>query len=172
MEEQNLDIYGHAPIPWSRAVTQLAAQAREEGRGRTCWLATTDPDGKPHLAAVGAIWIDDSFYFTSGPRLRKSRNLAANPRCALSVSLDDIDVVVEGSARKVTDTSTLERVANIYASLGWPARASGGAITAEFSAPSAGRGPWDLYAVTPAAAVGVATKEPFGATRWRFKQER
>jgi pyridoxine/pyridoxamine 5'-phosphate oxidase len=168
MEEQNLDIYGHDPIPWSRAANQLAAQAREEGKGRTCWLATTDPDGKPHLAAVGALWVDDKFYFTSGPRLRKSRNLAANPRCAISVSLNDIDVVVEGTARKVTDPLALERVANLYASLGWPARASSGAITAEFSAPSAGRGPWDLYAVTPTTAVGVATKEPFGATRWRF----
>jgi hypothetical protein len=82
--------------------------------------------------------------------------------------LDDIDVVIEGTARKVTDMPTLERVASLYASLGWPARASDGAITAEFSAPSAGPGPWDLYAVIPTAAVGVATKEPHGATRWRF----
>ena len=166
MHEQNLDIYGHAPIPWSRALKQLEAPAREEGR--TCWLATTDPDGRPHVAAVGAIWVDGKFYFTSGPRLRKSRNLASNPNCAVSVSLDDIDVVVEGAARKVTDPAILERVANLYASQGWPARASGGAITAEFSAPSAGRGPWDLYEVAPNAAVGVATREPHGATRWRF----
>lgn len=120
------------------------------------------------MAAVGAIWVDGEFYFVSGPRLRKSRNLAANPRCAVSVSLNDIDVVVEGTARKVTDMAVLERVANLYATLGWPARASDGAIMAEYSAPSAGRGPWDLYAVTPTAAVGVATREPHGATRWRF----
>ena len=166
MEAQNLDIYGHEPIPWSRARKQLETQTREQGR--TCWLATTDPDGRPHVAAVGAVWLDDKFYFVSGPRLRKSRNLAVNPRCAVSVSLGDIDVVVEGTAHKVTDPAVLERVANLYASLGWPARASNGAITAEYSAPSAGRGPWDLYAVTASAAVGVATKEPHGATRWRF----
>jgi len=168
METQNLDIYGHEPIPWSRALKQLEAQAREEGSGRTCWLATADPDGSPHVAAVGALWVDDQFYFVSGPRTRKSKNVTAKPNCAVSVSLDDIDIVVEGTAHKVTDTATLERVANLYAALGWPASASGGAITAEYSAPSAGRGPWDLYAVTPTAAVGVATKEPHGATRWRF----
>ncbi|HMJ39759.1 MAG TPA: hypothetical protein VK606_09405 [Verrucomicrobiae bacterium] len=117
---------------------------------------------------MGTLWADDQFYFTSGPRTRKSRNLAAKANYAVSVSLDDIDVVVEGSARRVTDMRKLERVANLYASLGWPARASGGAIAAEFSAPSAGRGPWDLYAVTATAAAGVATKEPHGATRWRF----
>jgi pyridoxine/pyridoxamine 5'-phosphate oxidase len=168
MREQNLDIYGHEPIPWSRALRQLEAQAPEEGSSRTCWLATTDPDGRPHLAAVGAVWLDDRFYFVSGPRLRKSRNVAANPKCAMSVSLAGIDVVVEGTASKVTDAPTLERVANLYASLGWPARAREGAITAEFSAPSAGRGPWNLYVITPTTAVGVATKEPHGATRWTF----
>jgi pyridoxine/pyridoxamine 5'-phosphate oxidase len=169
MQEQNLDIYGHAAIPWSRALKQLEAQDRKEGPGRTCWLATTDPDGQPHLAAVGAVWVDGRFYFVSGPRLRKSRNLASNPGCAVSVSLDDLDVVVEGTAHKVTDPAVLERVVSIYASLGWPARASGGAVIAEYSAPSAGRGPWDLYEVTAKSAVGVATREPHGATRWRFE---
>jgi len=168
MQEQNLDIYGHAPIPWSRALKQLEALARPDGPGGTCWLGTTDPDGKPHLAAVGAIWVDGKFYVVTGPRLRKSRNLNADPRCVMSVSLVDIDVVVEGTARKVTDMAVLERVANLYAGLGWPAHASDGAIMAEYSAPSAGRGPWDLYAITPSTAVGVATKEPHGATRWRF----
>ena len=33
MDEQNLDIYGHEPIPWSRALEQLEAQAREPGTG-------------------------------------------------------------------------------------------------------------------------------------------
>jgi pyridoxine/pyridoxamine 5'-phosphate oxidase len=168
MREQNLDIYGHEPIPWSRALKQLETQTREGGPGRTCWLATTDPDGRPHLAAVGAIWADDKFYVVSGPRLRKSKNLAANPRCAVSVSLDDLDVVVEGTARKVTAMEVLERVAKIYADLGWPAHAEAGAIMAEYSAPSAGRGPWNLYEVRPSAAVGVATAEPHGATRWHF----
>src|SRR2546425_2592064 len=158
MEDKNLDIYGHKPIPWSRALRQLEAQAHEEGRGRTCWLATVDPDGSPHVAAVGALWVDGQFYFTSGPRTRKSRNLVANAKCSVSVSLDDIDIVIEGTARKVTDMPTLERVASLYTALGWPARAEGGAIAAEFSAPSAGRGPWNLYVVTSRVAGGGATR--------------
>ena len=35
-------------------------------------------------------------YFTSGPGTRKARNLVANPACTLSVSLDGIDLVLEG----------------------------------------------------------------------------
>ncbi|HEV3095595.1 MAG TPA: pyridoxamine 5'-phosphate oxidase family protein, partial [Candidatus Dormibacteraeota bacterium] len=71
-------------------------------------------------------------------------------------------------ATKVTDQATLERLAARYAAQGWPARPIDGAITAEYSAPSAGPPPWGLYVVTPVTAVGVATAKPYGATRWRF----
>jgi general stress protein 26 len=169
MDEKNLDIYGNKSIPWSRAVKQLETQTRE--RGRTCWLATTSPQGNPHMTAVGAIWDEGKFYFTSGAGTRKSQNLAKNPNCAISVSLGDLDVVVEGTARRATDKATLERIAEQYAAQGWPAKAGDGSITAEFSAPSAGPPPWDLYVVTPSSAVGVATAEPNGATRWRFTSE-
>ena len=168
MDERNLDIYGSEPIPWSRAREQLEAQPPAGGHGATHWLATVRPGGRPHVAAVGALWVDGKFYFTSGARTRKSRNLAANPNCVISVSLRDLDLVVEGTAAKVTDAPTLQRVAELYAAQGWPASVRDGAITAAYSAPSAGPGPWDLYVVTPSAAVGVATAEPHGATRWRF----
>lgn len=168
MKTKNLDIYGHEPIPWSRPLKGLEAMSREEGPGTTRWLATTDPDGRPHVAAVGAIWVDGKFYVVSGPKLRKSRNLAANPRCSISIGLEGIDLVVEGTARKVTEQAVLERVAKIYADVGWPAQAVKGAISAPYSAPSGGRGPWNLYEITPSVATGVATAEPHGASRWTF----
>ena len=161
---KNLDIYGAAPIPWSRALKQL-----EAGAGGTYWLATTNPDGRPHVAAVGALWVDGKIYFTSGTRTRKGRNLAANADCGLSVSLTGIDLVVEGTAVRITDRPTLLRLAKRYADQGWPASVSGGAFTAEYSAPSAGPPPWNLYVVRPTRAFGVATAEPSGATRWQFE---
>ena len=105
----------------------------------------------------------------SSTRTRKGRNLAANPDCVLSVSLTGIDLVVEGGAVRITDRQTLLRLAKRYASQGWPASVSGGAFTAEYSAPSAGPPPWNLYAVRPTTAFGVATAEPSGATRWQFE---
>lgn len=172
MEQTNLDIYGSAPIPWERALKQLVAVTTKAGdeahAPKSYWLATIRPDKRPHVAAVGALWVDDKFYFTSGAGTHKSRNLAENPNCVISVSLGDLDLVVEGTAVRVTDEPTLQRLADLYAAQGWPARVGDGAIVAEFSAPSAGPPPWDLYAVTPAAAIGVATAEPYGATRWRF----
>jgi pyridoxine/pyridoxamine 5'-phosphate oxidase len=165
MDETNLDIYGHAPLPWSRAAEQLEA---DPGPDTTHFLSTVRPDGRPHVAGIGALWVDDRFYFTSGPGTRKSRNLAGQPDCAISVKLPGLDLVVEGTARKVTDEPTIERLAARYDAQGWPAAASDGAIVAPYSAPSAGPPPWDLYEFTPRTAFGVATAEPHGATRWRF----
>jgi hypothetical protein len=168
METKNLDIYGHRPLPWSRAAKQLQT-SDGPGPGRAYWLATTRPDGRSHVAAVGAFWDNGKFYFTSGDGTRKSRNLAKNPACTISTSLTDLDLVVEGTAAKVTDVATLERIAQVAAAGGWPARVENGAFTYDYSAPSAGPPPWYLYEVTPSRAFGVATDEPHGATRWTFE---
>jgi pyridoxamine 5'-phosphate oxidase-like protein len=164
---KNLDIYGAKPIPWARALKQL-----ESSTSGTFWLATTHPDGRPHVAAVGALWIDGKIYFVTGFGTRKGRNLAANPKCAVSVSLTGIDLVLEGTAIRVTDRPTLLRLAKRYADQGWPASVSGEALTAEYSAPSAGPPPWNLYVVKPSLAFGVASADPPGATRWRFEGTR
>jgi hypothetical protein len=164
MDQTNLDIYGNGPIPWSRALDQL----QDDSVRKTYWLATVRPDGRPHVAGVGALWLDGRFYVTSGEGTRKSRNLAESPSCVIAVTLPDLDLVVEGAAAPVTDDATLRRVAERYAAQGWPASVDGGALTAPYSAPSAGPPPWRVFAITPITAFGVATAEPHGATRWRF----
>ena len=164
MEQKNLDIYGSEPIPWSRALAQLEAGASKG----SFWLATTGEDGRPHVTPVGALWVAGVIYFTSGSGTRKSRNLTQNPECNISVSLPDLDLVIEGTATRVTDEATLSKLADRYAAQGWPATVADGALTAPYSAPSAGPAPWNLYEVKPVTAYGVATAEPHGATRWRF----
>ena len=111
MDQTNLDIYGHPPLPWSRAEDQLKV---EIGPNVTHFLATVRPDGRPHVAGVGALWVDGRFYFTSGAGTQKSRNLAKQPACVISVRLPDIDLVVEGTARKVSDEPTLQRLAHYF----------------------------------------------------------
>jgi hypothetical protein len=166
MDQTNLEIYGHPPLPWSRAEHQLEAAA---GQNVTHFLATVRPDGRPHVAGIGALWVDGTFYFVSGARTRKSRNLAERADGVISVKLPDLDLIVEGAARKVTDEPTLRRLAELYDAQGWPATVKDGAFVAPYSAPSAGPAPWDLYAFTPRTAFGVATAEPHGATRWDFQ---
>jgi len=166
IDVKNLDRYGNDPMPWSRPRDLLAAPP--EGKGSPRYLGTVTSQGMPHSARVGAVWVDGDLYFTSNPDTRKSRNLAANPACTFSTSLEGVDVVLEGEASRVTDRATLERVAAVYRELGWPAEVEGEAFTAPFSAPSAGPPPWHLYRFTYHTVFGVATVEPFAATRWRF----
>jgi Pyridoxamine 5'-phosphate oxidase len=165
IEITNLDRYGDAALPWSRPHDILAAGPLD---GTTFFLGTVRPDGRPHAAGIGAVWFDGDLYFPSGRGTRKSRNLAANPACTISVRLEGIDVVLEGEASTVDDPATLERVSAIYRESGWQAEVDCDALTAPFSAPSAGPPPWHLYRFAFHTAFGVATAEPYGATRWRF----
>ena len=163
-EVRNLDRYGSPALEWSRARDALANPSPSD----RFFLGTVGPDGRPHAAGVGALWVDGDFYVVSGPGTRKSRNLAANPACTISAALRGIDLVFEGEATRVTDGSTLERLAALYRERGWPAPVEGDAFTAPYSAPSAGPPPWHLYRFTFQTAFGVAGEEPYGATRWRF----
>ena len=165
-ETKNLDIYGHAPLAWSRVHDVLAAGAA--GPEVPFFLGTVRPDGRPHAAGIGAVWHDGDLYVVSGPGTRKARNLAANPAGTISVRLPGIDVIFEGEATRVTDAATLERLAGVYREGGWPAQVEGDAFTAPYSAPTAGPPPWHLYRFVYHTVFATAAAEPPGATRWRF----
>jgi hypothetical protein len=134
----------------------------------TFFLGTATPDGRPHAAGIGALWVDDDLWVVSGPGTRKSRELESNPACTLSVSLPGIDLVFEGEAERVRESATLERVAARYRESGWPAEVDGDAFTAPFTAPSGGPPPWNVYRMRYHTVFGIASAEPHGATRWRF----
>jgi hypothetical protein len=166
-ETTNLDRYGNPPLPWSRAHDLLAAVPAQAAH---FFLGTVGPDGRPHAAGVGALWCDGDLYVVSGPGTRKSRNLALNPAGTIAAALPGLDLVFEGEATRVTDGPTLERLAALYRAQGWPAQVASDAFTAPYSAPSAGPPPWHLFRFTFHTVIGVATAEPYGATRWRFSR--
>jgi hypothetical protein len=176
VEATNLaEMYGLAQLDWARIQDRLAegiTQAPDSGGPdrHTCWLTTINPDGSPHVTGIGALWVDGAFWFETGGRTRKGKNLARDPRCVLSVATHDFDLVMEGEASRVTDPSTVAAMAEHWAAEGWPARIddSGQAITAEFSAPSAGPPPWLVYRLASRTATALVTVEPGGATRWLF----
>jgi Pyridoxamine 5'-phosphate oxidase len=153
-------------LPWKRARDVLDGGAL--GDGAAAFLGTVRPDGRPHSARIGAAWYDGDVYFQTGQQTRKARNLEVTPACTLSMSLPGIDLVFEGVAERVTDGPTLEAVAAVWREGGWPAEVSGEGIVAPYNAPATGPPPWHLYRVAAQTVFGVATSEPYGATRWRF----
>ncbi len=167
-ETTNLDRYQNPILPWSRPHDLLVSGPKGPLAG--FFLGTVRPEGRPRAAGIGAVWHDGDLCFTGGPATRKSRNLAHNPACTISVKFPGMDVTLEGTATRDSVPSNLEQVAAIYRNLGWPAEVAGDEFIAPFSAPSASPPPWHLYRFMFHTAVGLSTAEPHGATRWRFSR--
>lgn len=163
----NLDRYDNPILPWGRPHELL--QFGPKGPLAGFFLGTVRPDGRPHVAGIGAVWHEGDLYFTSGPDTRKARNLGSNPACTIAVKFPAMDLTLGGEAARVRESATLEGVAAIYRDLGWPAEVAGEGFTAPYSAPSAGPPPWHLYRFTFHTVVGLSTAEPNGATRWSFR---
>ena len=141
------DLYQLAPIDWADVRRTLETNLTQEpGTGgpghHTFWLSTIDADGRPHLTAVGAFWVDGRYYFCGGPRSRKIRNVERDPRCVFGVAIHGYDVALEGRAVRVTDDALLQRLAEVFAEGGWAPTVAGGGFTHEYSAPSACPPPW------------------------------
>ena len=98
------------PTPWEEARRQLET-------AKAYWLATVRPDGRPHVTTIAAVWLDGALHFATGESERKAKNLARNSQCVITTGcyvLEGLDVVLEGEAARVTDTTTLQRLANAY----------------------------------------------------------
>jgi hypothetical protein len=173
IKARNLDGYGAPTIEWARVETVLDGQLTQApGSGgpqrHTAWLTTINPDGSPHVRPLGVIAHNGSWYFTSGPATRKSRNLARDRRCVVSIATDQFDLVLEGVAERISDGGELASVAVAFVRSGWPAQVDGDALTAEYSAPSAGPPPWHVYRARPSDVFAMGTSEPFGATKFQL----
>jgi nitroimidazol reductase NimA-like FMN-containing flavoprotein (pyridoxamine 5'-phosphate oxidase superfamily) len=136
---------------------------------RLYWLITLR-SGRPHATPLIGLWDDDGFVFTTGPDEQKARNLGRDARCSVSTGdlayAEGLDVVVEGSAVRVSDDATLARLAETYvAKYGedWRFSVADGEFHHE-------AGSAHVFRVTPDVAFGFA-KSPYGQTRWRFSAE-
>jgi hypothetical protein len=131
---------------------------------RTSWLATTRPDGRPHLIV--------------GEGTRKGRNLAADGRCVVATSsttLPSIDLVLEGRLEPITDADAVRDLAEVYTKSGWPLEAKGDKVDGP-NAPTAGPPPYTIFRLVPSTAFGFpgmygmdkAEGELPKPTRWEF----
>lgn len=171
--QHNLDGYDSPLIEWQRVEQCLGEQlpqAPETGgpNRHTAWLATTYPNGRPHVMPLGIIWDDSKVWFSKGPGTRSVRNLNRSPYGTITIATHPFDLVIEGLIRRVTDQATLERLAGLFGEQGWRPTVQDGAFHHEFSAPSAGPPPWHLYELTPTKIFALGAAEPYGATRYDF----
>jgi hypothetical protein len=93
--------------PWSWAVERLE-------KSHNYWIATARPEGRAHLMVVWGIWWEEAFWFSTGPRTRKAKNIAANPHCVIGTEKADQAVIVEGAVQEIKDRALWKQMGEIY----------------------------------------------------------
>lgn len=164
----NLDGYGAEIMEWSEVRDKLAVRHEMEV---AVFLTTVSEDCVPHTNGIGPAWYEGDIYFTSNLNSRKIKNIQARPQATMAFRLPGLDVTINGRVAQVSDPVILDAVAQIYRSDGWPAEVAGDALTAPYSAQSAGPAPWHVFCLRFDEVVGLRLSESGGATRWRFADE-
>ena len=134
-------------FPWKWAADRLT-------KSKQYWIATTRPDGSPHVMIVWGLWFEGEFWFSTGRKSRKAQNLAANPRCVICSDDSEQAVILEGEVDIVEDAAALKKVFAAYEK--------------KYKMDVSGMGE-PMFRVHPRVAFGLFEKK-FGqtATRWKF----
>jgi len=119
MDEPVTQLDARFSDPDAQPTTWPAARDVLDG-AQLSWLSTVRADGRPHVTPLVAVWLDGALHFTTGPTEQKALNLDKNRNVVLTTGCNSwdqgLDVVVEGEARRVTDRTTLERLASAWRS--------------------------------------------------------
>ena len=149
------------PTPWADAADALA-------RAELYWLTTVRADGRPHVTPLIGVAEDATVHFCTGLREQKARNLEQERRVALTTGTNTwaagLDVVVEGSAVRVTAQAELQRLADAYeAKYGsvWHFDVGDGVFL------DGGDDPGAVFRIEPAKVLAFA-KAPHAQTTFRF----
>lgn len=63
------------------------------------WLATTRPNGRPHVVPRWGVWVESRLWYDGAPTTVHVRNLALNPACTLHLEDGWQAVIVDGTSR-------------------------------------------------------------------------
>jgi general stress protein 26 len=82
------------------------------------WLTTVRADRRPHVTPLIGVAADGAMHFCTGLGEQKARNLEHGAQVALTTGNNKwdrgLDVVVEGTAVRVTERDDLQRLADAY----------------------------------------------------------
>lgn len=109
--DQRFSEPGVSPTNWGDTLKALET-------AELSWLTTVRADGRPHVTPLVAVWLDDAIHFSTGAGEQKAVNLQSNSHVILTTGCSTwdrgLDVVVEGTAVRVTDAGLLSRLAEAW----------------------------------------------------------
>lgn len=150
---------GADPTRWADVVEILADS-------EISWLSTVRRDGRPHVTPIPTVWRNERLHFCTGDQEQKCVNLSRDPRCILTTGTNALhvgtDVVVEGTAVRVTDRDELVELAALWkAKLDWDFE-----VDLDAFGDADGRTA-HVFLLEPAKVLAFA-KGPYAQTRFRF----
>jgi len=150
-----------SPTPW-----EDVAQALEQAE--LYWLTTVRADGRPHVTPLIGVADGALTYFCTGLGEQKAINVERERHVALTTGNNawarGMDVVVEGTAERITDDESLQRLADAYeAKYGsvWHFDVRDGMFVA-------GRNQAAVFRIRPDKVLAFA-KQPHAQTTFRFR---
>jgi general stress protein 26 len=151
---------GAAARPWPEIERVLTT-------AQMFWISTVRADGRPHVTPIPAVWHEGALHVCTGDQEQKASNLRHDPRCVLTTGTPSIDtgldVVVEGTAERVTDRERLTTLAALWKErLNWDFQVGEDAFT------DGGGHNGLVFAVVPAKILAFGKGEPYSQTRYRF----
>ena len=99
------------PAAYGTPTQQLTWREVDErlATARHYWLATTRPDGRPHVVPVDGIRLDGACYFGGAPETVHARNLRADPRVVIHLDGAEAATIAEGVAAVHAPTDEFAR---------------------------------------------------------------
>ncbi len=92
------------PLAWDDLVAAVT------GAGDGVFMATTGPDGRPHVAFVSPGWADERMWISTFASSRKAANLRHRPEVAMTCTASpEVNVLIRADARCVTDPAEIAR---------------------------------------------------------------
>ncbi len=82
--------------PTVRSVLRVVVVERLH-EARNVWLTTVRSDGRPHVAPVWFVYVDDRIWIGTGLTSVRVRNLRTNPAASACLEQGDEPVVAEGT---------------------------------------------------------------------------
>lgn len=152
---------GTEATPWSETEALLAA-------AQMFLVVTVRADGRPHAVPLLALWDDGALHLVTGPEEQKHKNFEHSPLVSLTTTsgnafAEGYDVVVDGTAVRVTDDARLRELAAL-----WPERFG---EEWEYDVRDGSfwhqGGPAHVYVVRPDV-VRTFTRGPYRQTAYRF----
>ena len=78
-------------LDWSDVEARLVAAPQY-------WMATTRPDGRPHVVPRWGVWVDGRFWYDGAPTTMHVQNLGLNSACTLHLEDGWQAVIVDGTS--------------------------------------------------------------------------